>query len=120
MIALRINEKTRFIGLDRQGRSTQNRVELSGAKIEAVFSRENDDDDVHTGNDPGFREAPAFGQDPSSAIPRDGVTVLAHRNENGAGFRAAVWPDVEAQPLAGPPHPLVEYPRNVAPRTDTL
>lgn len=115
-----MDEKSRFIRLDRQGRSAQNRVELSSAKSKSILSRENDNNDVHSRNDHGFREAPTFGNDPSSAISRDGVTVLTHRNENGAGFRAAVWPNVEAKPFTGPSRPLVEDPRNVAPRSDAL
>jgi len=111
---------SRFIGLARQRRSAEDGVELLPAAIEAVLVGEDDYDDVHTGNDPILGQAPALGNHAARPVPSDRVAVFPNGNENGAGFRAAVRPDIEAEALAGPSRPLVEYLGYLASRTDSL
>jgi hypothetical protein len=110
----------RFIDLYRQRSSTQHRPELTIPGLEAIIAGENDDDDVHTGHDRWFHQAPALGHDAARPVPGYSIAVLAYGNENGAGFRAAIRPDIQAQALAGPAAPFVEHPGYVAPRTDAL
>ena len=75
--------------------SAKERIELLTPSGKTVLVRENDHYNVFPADDFRLPEAPTLRNDTPSPVARDRVTVLPYRNENGAGFRAAVWPDVE-------------------------
>jgi len=120
MTTFKTADATRFIGLYRQGRSAEKRFELRAANLETILIGKDHDDHVHASYRPGFDQAPALGYDAPGPVPSDGVAVFSYGNENGAGFRAAVWLDVETHALGGPAYPIVEHLGNVSSRPDAL
>ena len=108
------------MGSDRQGRTPNERFELRLALVEPIFIGVDHDDHVHTLDQAGFGQAPALGNDTSSPIALDGIAILAHGNENGAGIRAAIGANVEPHTLGGPARSLVKHLRNLASRPDAL
>lgn len=121
MIAvLKSDDRIVFIGSGYHVRTTYQGFELLSADIHGVLIGIDQDDDIKAPNDGRFQQPPALRNDSPRTIAFHGVTVMTHRNKNGAGFRAAVSQDVETHPLGGPAASLIEHPGNIASRPDTL